>query len=113
MAVRSKAKLKKKPGEKKQPSKRLLKLPQFPDHREPEGLSPLAAFLGSCEGEVPILEAVREFQQYWCDHPRRQQSVLDNRGSMVEQDFNYDRLCKQCGKITTLQGRPPSWLARQ
>lgn len=99
-----------KPGEKKRKKSKLLTLPAFPDPRIPGEPSLLIAFIESCEGEIPTDEAIREFQEEWCSHPRSKFSLAATQGSPSDEDFTYIRVCGECGQLQTKKGKPPSWL---
>lgn len=105
---------KRRPGEKPQRKSKLLKLPQFPDPREPARLSPLAQFLTSLEGEgIDPGEAIREFQEDWCDHSKSKAKLVATEQNPGEDDFRYIRGCGECGKLFHKKGRPPQWLRKQ
>lgn len=104
-----------KPGEKKAKinGTKLLTLPQYPDPRIPREPSPLMEFIESCGGEVSDLEAIHEFQEHWCDHPRSAMSLQGLMPSLDPENVYYTRRCNQCGKVKELKGRPPAWLERR
>lgn len=76
--------------------------------RIPEGHSPLLDFIMSCNGEVGTEEAIREYQQEWCDHPRKKQKVLTMISFPTEERFEHEIVCQECGLIRQRKGRAPN-----
>ena len=61
----------------------------------------------SCD-DVPYYEAVKDYQEFWCDHPGREQSVVAVQVHPTEGTAQYDIRCGECGIIRRRQGRAPS-----
>lgn len=97
LKMKSRAKKKDKPFE----------VPAYMRPREPEPLSPLAAFINSLEGELDYIAAVVEFQENWCDHKPKRQMLLSVTACPGEERFEYTLTCIDCGIERKRQGRPP------
>lgn len=67
------------------------------------GLSPLAEFVVSCEGELPYLEAVREYQEDWCEHP--EWNVISTRYAPTANHFEHVVECRECGLVKYKNGK--------
>lgn len=87
-----------------------FRLPMGFEPREPNGLSPLAEFVASCEGEVSPEEAIREYQEEWCEHPRKCQRLVATIAEPDAERFQYTVQCDECGIHKIRKGRPPGWL---
>lgn len=83
-----------------------LKLPPFPDLRTPNGYTALTDFILSCEGEVPVEEAIKDFQENWCDHPRSKRQLVATIAEPAEERFEYTVACEICGRHKQYKGRP-------
>lgn len=83
-------------------------LPLHAQLRTPEGLSPLAEFIRSCGKEVSAEEAIHEYQQEWCDHPRKEQRVISSFAEPGAERFEYNIACGECGLIRPRKGRAPN-----
>lgn len=88
-------------------------LPAFSDPQIPKGMTKLAQFVISCEGEIPVNEAIREYQQEWCDHPKSEQLLISTIARPIEGQFEYTVSCLECGRNKIYQGRPPSTITRK
>lgn len=77
------------------------KLDQFARPDDP--LSPLAEFVLSCEDEVPYLDAVREYQEEWCEHPRW--DVISTNYQPLADSYEHALRCDECGKVKYKNGR--------
>lgn len=66
-------------------------------------LSPLAEFVLSCEDEIPYLDAIREYQNDWCEHPAWR-TVATNYQPYHEH-YSYFRRCEECGLVEKKNGR--------
>lgn len=103
-------KTKRRPGEKQTRNNGQFKLPRFPGLRTPDPRSPLYEFLASLNGEIPLHEAIKEFQDEWCKHPRQARVLLTTIALPYQERFEYEWGCSECGVIKTRKGRPPSWM---
>lgn len=74
-----------------------------PFARPDDPLSPLAEFVISCGDEVTYLEAVREYQNEWCEH-RHKRTVATNYQPHSE-NYSYFTRCTECGLIEKKNGR--------
>ena len=68
--------------------------------------TPLQEFIASCGGEVTTLEAIREYQTEWCEHP--QWDVVASSYAMTDERHYYFRRCKECGLVERKNGRAVS-----
>lgn len=87
-------------------------MPMGYGERVPEGLSPLAEFIHSCEGEISHEEALKEYQEEWCEHPRKMRRLISTIAQPFAGLWSYEVACDECGQLKRLKGRPPSWLNR-
>jgi hypothetical protein len=83
-----------------------LKLPAFPDPRVPGARGPLLDFILSCEGEVTMQEAIKDYQDNWCDHPRQQRYLISTMITPGEERAEHTVACGECGRHRVYQGRP-------
>lgn len=110
--ARKVAKPKRKIGEKPKRHGKLKPLSPFSDPRVPTGHKNLTAFLISCDTSTTIQEAIREYQQEWCEHPKEEQVLIAQISSTVE-DHTYTTGCCECGRMKTYKGRPSAELVRR
>ena len=89
-----------------------FRVPMGYEPRKPNGLSPLAEFIASCEDEVEVIDAVREYQQEWCEHPKKLQRLHATISEPLADRFEYVQECGECGLLKTKQGKVPTWLRR-
>lgn len=73
--------------------------------REPKPPSALMEFIMSLEGEVEYAEALREYQNEWCDHPKAEQEVISTLYMLSEGRFIHELRCGECGIIRQRSGR--------
>lgn len=70
--------------------------------------TPLMEFIVSLEGEMEYLEALREFQTEWCDHPKNRQEVSSTLYEPHKDRYEHSLRCMDCGIIRPRSGRAPS-----
>jgi len=76
--------------------------------REDRVPTPLMEFIISLEGELEYLEAIREFQSEWCNHPKIQQTVSSTIYAPDAQRYEHILKCECCGLLRHRNGRGPS-----
>ncbi len=81
------------------------KLDPFARPENPRG--PMAEFILSLEDEIPYLDAVREYQEEWCDHPAssRKWEVIATNYQPLSGNFTHVVRCCECGKTKYRNGR--------
>jgi hypothetical protein len=102
-----------KPGEKRKRQRKQRPLSPFSDPRVPTGHKNLTAFLLSCDQTTTIPEAIREYQNEWCDHPKDEQLLITTFSSTVEDRHEYSIGCLECGRVKTYKGRPSTELTKR
>jgi hypothetical protein len=76
--------------------------------REDRQPSALMEFIVSLEGELEYLDALREFQEEWCDHPKTRQEVASTLYVPGEDKYEHSLKCLECGVLRKRSGRAPS-----
>lgn len=76
--------------------------------REDRPPTPLMEFIHSLDGEMEYLEAVREFQNEWCDHPAGRQEVASTLYLPGDDRYEHSLKCNDCGVLRKRSGRAPS-----
>lgn len=110
------AKLKKpsrRPGEKPKRKSKLRPLEWWKDPRVPTGHKNLTVFLHSLDKTTTVEEAIREYQDEWCTHPKIEQTLISTVAFGVEERYEYTVGCGECGRLKTYKGRPPSKLTKR
>lgn len=104
-----------KPGTKpeRRNRKKLRPLSPFSDPRVPTGHSNLTAFLLSCDSSTSIPEAVREYQEEWCQHPRNERLLISTFQDSTNDREEYTLACMECGRHKVYKGRPPGELVKR
>jgi hypothetical protein len=100
------------PGEKPKRRAKTRPLSPFSDPRVPTGHSNLTAFLLSCDTSTTVEEAVREYQNEWCEHPRKLRVLISTVTAPSEERYEYTVACAECGRHKMYQGRPSNELKR-
>src|SRR3954464_10713214 len=86
-------------------------LSPFSDTRVPTGHKTLTAFLLSCDTSTTIPEAIREYQDEWCEHPAVEQVLISTTPSMDNPEYEIG--CCECGRLKRYQGRPSTELRKR
>lgn len=72
--------------------------------RELKEKTPLQEFIYSCADEVPYLDALREYQLFWCEHPLK--SITAAITEPGAEHMEHMTKCEECGLIERKNGRP-------
>lgn len=78
--------------------------------REDRIPTPLMEFILSLEGELEYREALIEFQNEWCDHPKDHQIVSSTLYEPNKERYEHTMKCEECGILLHRSGRAPSGL---
>ena len=70
--------------------------------------TPLMEFIRSLNGEIEYLEAIREFQEVWCIHPKAHRSVASTLYAPNAERYEHMMKCEDCGLIMRRNGRAPN-----
>ena len=81
-----------------------------PFARPDDPLSPMAEFILSLEDEVPYLDAVREYQDEWCDHPKWE--VISTEYTISQTHTRHTVRCRDCGKHKVKNGKAKTSVSR-
>lgn len=73
--------------------------------REPKPPSALMEFIMSLDGEVEYAEALREYQNEWCEHAKEEQEVISTLYLISEGRYIHELRCDECGIIRQRSGR--------
>ena len=76
--------------------------------REDRQPSALMEFITSLEGEMEYLDALREFQEEWCDHPATRQETSTTLYTPGDDRYEHTLKCLECGILRKRSGRAPS-----
>lgn len=76
--------------------------------RDPRPSSPLMEFINSLDGELSELDAIREFQNEWCDHPVNDQVVVITDYRPGADTYQHEIRCEICGLCRMRSGRAVS-----
>ncbi len=73
--------------------------------REPHQPAALMEFITTLEGELEYREAMLEFQNEWCDHPKSKQEAISTRYCPQAASYNHVLRCNECGILRSRAGR--------
>jgi hypothetical protein len=76
--------------------------------REERPPTALMQFIVSLEGELEYLDAIREFQEEWCDHPAEKQTISSTMYAPSSQQYSHTLKCNECGLLRHRSGRAPN-----